>query len=112
MIKVEKVNKKFYDKKNGDFYALDDINFNVEQGEIFGLLGPNGAGKTTMLRIMATIMGQTEGTVTVNGYDTVKNPEEVKKSIGFLSGNTKLYKKLTPVETEGTEKVPSKRKKA
>lgn len=99
MISVHNVKKKFHDKKNGDFYALDDINFNVNEGEIFGLLGPNGAGKTTMLRIMATIMGQSEGKVSVSGFDSQTHPEEVKKSIGFLSGNTKLYKKLTPVET-------------
>lgn len=99
MIKIERVKKKFHDNKSGDFYALDDISFNVNEGEIFGLLGPNGAGKTTMLRIMATIMSQTEGKVIINGYDSMEEPEEVKKSIGFLSGNTKLYKKLTPVET-------------
>ncbi|MPW25544.1 ATP-binding cassette domain-containing protein [Alkalibaculum sp. M08DMB] len=99
MIKVENIQKKFYDKKSGDIYALDDISFDVNEGEIFGLLGPNGAGKTTLLRIISTIMGQTEGNITINGFNSKNQPEEVKKSIGFLSGNTKLYKKLTPVET-------------
>ncbi|AOY78041.1 ABC transporter ATP-binding protein [Clostridium formicaceticum] len=99
MIKVMHIKKKFYDKKHGDFYAVNDANFQVEKGEIFGLLGPNGAGKTTLLRIIATIMQQTTGQIIVNGYDTREQPEEVRKSIGFLSGNTKLYKKLTPVET-------------
>ncbi|AKL96002.1 ABC-type Na+ transport system, ATpase component [Clostridium aceticum] len=99
MIKVMNIKKKFYDKKHGDFYAVDDVSFQIEKGEIFGLLGPNGAGKTTLLRIMATIMQQSTGQIIVNGYDTKEQPEEVKKSIGFLSGNTKLYKKLTPVET-------------
>ncbi len=99
MIIVEHVSKKFFDKKNGDFYALKDVSFSVEKGEIFGLLGPNGAGKTTMLRILSTIMTQTEGHVSVNGFDSLKKPEALKQSIGFLSGNTKLYKKLTPVET-------------
>lgn len=99
MIKVNEVKKKFYDKKNGDFYAVNNVSFEVNKGEIFGLLGPNGAGKTTLLRMVATIMEQNEGHIEVNGFDTLKNPDDVKKSIGFLSGNTKLYKKLTPVET-------------
>ncbi|SET73996.1 sodium transport system ATP-binding protein [Natronincola peptidivorans] len=99
MIQVINIKKKFYDKKHGDFYAVDDASFEVEKGEIFGLLGPNGAGKTTLLRIMATIMEQSAGKIIVNGYDTQSQPEGVRKSIGFLSGNTKLYKKLTPVET-------------
>lgn len=99
MIEVKHISKRFNDRKTGDFYALRDITFTVSDGEIFGLLGPNGAGKTTLLRIMSTIMEQTEGIVLVNGFDSKQKPEEVKKSIGFLSGNTKLYKKLTPVET-------------
>lgn len=99
MIKVSALRKKFYDKKNGEFYAVDGIDFTVREGEIFGLLGPNGAGKTTTLRMIATIMTQNEGEIIINGVDTLKNPDRVKRSIGFLSGNTKLYKKLTPVET-------------
>lgn len=99
MIEISNIKKKFYDKKNGEFYAVNDVSFHVEKGEIFGLLGPNGAGKTTLLRMIATIMEQSEGTITVNGYDTLKKSDGVKRSIGFLSGNTKLYKKLTPVET-------------
>lgn len=99
MITINGVKKKFYDKKNGDFYAVDDVSFDVAKGEIFGLLGPNGAGKTTLLRMIATIMEQNEGSISVNGFDTLENPDGVKRSIGFLSGNTKLYKKLTPIET-------------
>lgn len=99
MITVKNVKKKFYDKKNGDFYAVNNVSFDIKKGEIFGLLGPNGAGKTTLLRMIATIMEQNEGTISVNGFDTLLNPNGVKQSIGFLSGNTKLYKKLTPIET-------------
>ncbi|BDU51263.1 ABC transporter ATP-binding protein [Haliovirga abyssi] len=99
MINVKNVSKKFYDKKLGEFYAVKNASFEVKKGEIFGLLGPNGAGKTTLLRIISTIMEPTNGEAVINGFDIIKNPEEVKKSIGFLSGNTKLYKKLTPVET-------------
>ncbi len=99
MIRINNVKKKFYDKKHGDFFAVDDVSFHVERGEIFGLLGPNGAGKTTLLRMVATIMEQTEGQIVVNGANTLEDPDHVKRSIGFLSGNTKLYKKLTPIET-------------
>lgn len=99
MIKINNVSKVFHDKKAGDVFAVKDVNLSVEKGEIFGLLGPNGAGKTTLLRIMSTIMSPTEGSVQINGFDVSSDPENVKKSIGFLSGNTKLYKKLTPVET-------------
>jgi sodium transport system ATP-binding protein len=99
MIKINNVSKVFQDKKAGDVFAVKDVNLEIEKGEIFGLLGPNGAGKTTLLRIMSTIMSPTEGSVQINGFDVSSDPENVKKSIGFLSGNTKLYKKLTPVET-------------
>lgn len=99
MIQIKEISKVFSDKKSGDIIAVNKASFQVKQGEIFGLLGPNGAGKTTLLRIMATIMSPTSGTATINGCDTQANPEGVKHAIGFLSGNTKLYKKLTPVET-------------
>lgn len=99
MIKINNVSKVFHDKKAGDVFAVKEVSLEVEKGEIFGLLGPNGAGKTTLLRIMSTIMSPTEGSVQINGFDVSSDPENVKKSIGFLSGNTKLYKKLTPVET-------------
>lgn len=99
MIEIKNVSKVFHDKKSGDVFAVKDVSATIEKGEIFGLLGPNGAGKTTLLRIMSTIMSPTEGTIDINGYNVTTQPEDVKKSIGFLSGNTKLYKKLTPVET-------------
>lgn len=99
MIEIKNVSKVFHDKKAGDVFAVKEVSATIEKGEIFGLLGPNGAGKTTLLRIMSTIMSPTEGTIDINGYNVTTQPEDVKRSIGFLSGNTKLYKKLTPVET-------------
>ena len=78
--------------------AVDDISFTIEPGEIFGLLGPNGAGKTTLLRMLATILTPTAGSALVHGFDLLKFPEKIKKSIGFLSGNTKLYARLSPRE--------------
>lgn len=99
MIEVKGLTKVFHDKKHGDIKAVNDVSFHVNAGEIYGLLGPNGAGKTTLLRMMATIMSPSQGSAVINGCDTQKDPDGVKHAVGFLSGNTKLYKKLTPVET-------------
>lgn len=99
MIEVKGLTKVFHDKKHGDVKAVNQVSFHVKAGEIYGLLGPNGAGKTTLLRMLATIMNPTEGSAVINGCDTNENPDGVKHSVGFLSGNTKLYKKLTPIET-------------
>ena len=78
--------------------AVDDISLQCESGRIFGLIGPNGAGKTTILRMIGTMLKPTTGTISVNGFDTVKAPLSVKHSLGFLSGNTGLYDRLTTEE--------------
>ena len=78
-IEVENLRKCF-----GDFCAVDSISFNVEHGEVFGLLGPNGAGKSTLIRMMTTLVLPTSGTVRVNGFDVVKNPNEVRQTIGVI----------------------------
>ena len=70
----------------------------VRPGRVFTLLGPNGAGKTTTLRLIATMLKPTSGTITVAGVDVVKNPVEARKRMGFLTGNTGLYDRLTPDE--------------
>jgi ABC-2 type transport system ATP-binding protein len=71
-------------KKFGDFTAVNGISFAVEDGEIFGLLGPNGAGKSTLIRMMTTLLVPTSGTALVNGFDIVKQADEVRKSIGVI----------------------------
>ena len=71
-------------KKYKNLTAVDGINLEVKQGEIFGLLGPNGAGKTTTLMMLATLLGPTSGTATVNGHDIRKDPSNVRKSIGMV----------------------------
>jgi ABC-2 type transport system ATP-binding protein len=71
-------------KKFEDFTAVDDISLQINEGEIFGLLGPNGAGKTTTLSILATLLPPTSGYAMINGYDVVKQPTEVRRSIGFV----------------------------
>ncbi len=98
MIEVQGLTKVFEDRKRGKIVAVDHIDFSVGEGEIFGLLGTNGAGKTTTLRILATILTPTEGTVLVAGYDVVARSGDVRRSIGFLSGDTKLYIRVTPRE--------------
>jgi len=76
--------------------AADNISFEAKKGEIFGLLGPNGAGKTTTLRSIATLLKPTEGFIEVMGHDTVKEPKEVRRCIGFLTNDLKLDDHFTP----------------
>jgi sodium transport system ATP-binding protein len=78
--------------------ALQDVSYTCRPGRIFALLGPNGAGKTTALRLIATMLRPTAGKITVGGYDVVRDPVEVRKRVGFLTGNTGLYDRLTPNE--------------
>ncbi|MBM4075867.1 MAG: ATP-binding cassette domain-containing protein, partial [Planctomycetes bacterium] len=77
------------------FTALDDVNFQVQPGEVLGLLGPNGAGKTTCLRILSTVLKPTSGSAFVAGYDVATHPAEVRARIGFMSGNTGIYDRMT-----------------
>ncbi len=98
MIQVHNLSKTFKDPKRGVVHAVDDVSFEVRAGEIFGLLGPNGAGKTTALRLLATVMTPTGGTATLGGHDILRAPGEVRKQIGFLSGDMGLYHRLTPRE--------------
>ncbi len=98
MIAAHGLTKVYHDGKRGDVTGADSITFECVEGEIFGLLGPNGAGKTTTLRLMATILNPSSGTVTLNGYDVRSQPERVRASIGYLSGETGLYGRLTPRE--------------
>jgi len=99
MIQVEGLTKIFHDNKRGKVVAVNHLEFNCKKGKIFGLLGPNGAGKTTTLRILATMMQPTDGKAKINGFDVLKKPHEVRKQIGFLSGETGLYDRFTPRET-------------
>jgi sodium transport system ATP-binding protein len=85
-------------KTYGAVTALQRLDLTVRGGEVVGLLGPNGAGKTTCLRLLAGILTPTAGTATVCGYDTLHQPLQVKQRLGFLSGDTALYKRLTPRE--------------
>jgi sodium transport system ATP-binding protein len=78
--------------------AVVDVSFQCHPGRIFSLLGPNGAGKTTTLRMISTMLRPTSGRIEVAGHDVQKHPEQVRRILGFLTGSTKLYDRLTPLE--------------
>ena len=96
---VRDLRKTFYDEGRGEVKAVDSISFECHEGEVFGLLGANGAGKTTTLRMLSTILTPTSGSATIMGNDVVRNPEGVRKNLGFYSATTALYPRLTTRET-------------
>ncbi|NLO36191.1 MAG: ATP-binding cassette domain-containing protein [Clostridiaceae bacterium] len=85
-------------KYYGDILAVNDITFTVNKGEILGFLGPNGAGKSTTMNILTGFLSATSGTVTVNGFDILDNPQQAKKCIGYLPESPPLYLDMTVVE--------------
>ncbi len=85
-------------KKFGSFIANDNLSFEVDQGEIFGFLGANGAGKTTAIRILSGLSSPTSGEVIVAGFDARKEPEKIKKNIGYMCQKFSLYEDLTVKE--------------
>lgn len=98
-VRVQALQKSFWDESRGEVRAVDGIDFECRQGEVFGLLGANGAGKTTTLRMLATILKPTGGSASLNGYDVIAAPEDVRRSLGFYSASTALYPRLTGRET-------------
>ncbi|MBU0518945.1 ATP-binding cassette domain-containing protein [bacterium] len=95
MITVENLSKYFSDKKRGVIKAVDDVSFQCKPGEVYGLLGPNGAGKTTTLRLLSTVLRPDSGKVSICDYDVINQSSEVRQHIGFLSGDTGLYRRLS-----------------
>ena len=94
---VENLTKVYSDSKNKkENKALNDLNFEVRQGEVFGLLGPNGAGKTTFLNILGGTVSKTEGNINVWGFDIDKNPRQVKASIGIVPQEVNLDAFFSP----------------
>ena len=93
MIEVKNVTKKY-----GSFTAVNDISFEVKDGEVVGLLGQNGAGKSTTMNMITGFIEPTEGTISVNGYDIVKKSKKAKKQIGYMPENVPLYMDLTVKE--------------
>lgn len=82
----------------GTFTAVDGINLAVKRGEIFGFLGPNGAGKSTTIRMLCGLLMPTSGSGTVGGFDIIREPEAIKKTIGYMSQKFSLYDNLTVEE--------------
>ena len=82
-------------KKYGNHVAVDGLTFSIDKGRVYGFLDPNGAGKTTTMNIITGYLAATKGSVTVNGYDILKNPEEFKKSVGYLPELPPVYMDMT-----------------
>ncbi|MBE0433693.1 ABC transporter ATP-binding protein [candidate division WOR-3 bacterium] len=98
-ITVEGIYKVFKKGRSDEVRAVDGISFDIKKGELFGLLGPNGAGKTTLIKCISTLLIPDSGAVRVAGYDIYREPLEVRRHIGVLTGGERsLYWKLNPVE--------------
>lgn len=93
MIEVRHLTKRY-----GDTLAVDDLNFTIEKGRIYGFLGPNGAGKSTTMNIITGYLASTDGSVTINGYDILEDTEAAKKNIGYLPELPPLYFDMTVKE--------------
>ena len=110
MIEVTNLTKRY-----GDHVAVDNLSFRVEKGQIYGFLGPNGAGKSTTMNIITGYIAASEGTVTIDGKDIQKEPEEAKKRIGYLPEMPPLYMEMTVEEylvfAAELKKVPKKERK-
>ncbi len=97
-VKVEGLTKVFRDRKRGEVRAADRVSFTADPGEIFALLGINGAGKTTILRMLSTMLKPTAGDASLCGFSILKDPQQVRRRIGFMSTATSLYGRLTARE--------------
>lgn len=95
MIRVDRLSKHYRDLRRGRVTALNNVTFEARPGEIYGILGPNGAGKTTILRTISTLLRPTGGTASIDGFDVVADPDEVRRRIGFVSCNTAIYDRMT-----------------
>ena len=108
MIEVKNLSKKFkapseekgiFGFKKKPFFAVKDLNFNIEKGSVASILGPNGCGKTTTLRMIAGMLTPSKGTAFVDSVDVRKDKQTVKSKIGYMTNNTSLYDRLTVLET-------------
>ena len=93
MIQVENITKKY-----GSFTAVNDISFEIDEGEIVGFLGPNGAGKSTTMNMITGFIEPTKGRIIVDGYDISQKPKKAKKQIGYMPEGVPLYRDLTVKE--------------
>ncbi len=94
MITIDNVTKSY----NGTYKAIDNLNLEIENGEIFGLLGPNGAGKTTTIKMITGIISATNGNIKINGIDINKDPIKAKKQFGYVPDSPDMFLRLTGIE--------------
>ena len=97
-VQVQNLCQNYPDTALGEFKALDNVSFVAKAGEVFGLVGPNGAGKTTALRILATILQPSSGSVRIYNFDVSEQADLVRHSIGFVSNNTAIYDRMSAWE--------------
>ena len=96
MIQTQGLTKTFVtDKKKPPFTAVDGLNLDVKEGEVFGILGPNGAGKTTTVRMLTSLIGITSGSATVNGYVVGRQDQQIRQSVGILTETPGMYERLS-----------------
>jgi sodium transport system ATP-binding protein len=95
---ADNLGKVFYDSRRGEVQAVDGVSFRCAAGRVFGLLGTNGAGKTTTLRMLATVLRPTSGSAAIAGHDVVREPEAVRRRIGYMSSDTGVYSRMTAQE--------------
>lgn len=98
MIEVDGLSKIYEASDGRPVWAVQDVSFKVEAGRVFALIGANGAGKTTTLRILSTVLKPSAGSTRICGFDGITQAHEVRRRIGFLSGSTGVYDRMTPVE--------------
>lgn len=107
MIEVKNLTKKY-----DGHLAVDHLNFTMEEGRIYGFLGPNGAGKSTTMNMLTGYLAPTEGSITINGFDILEDPEEARRCIGYLPELPPLYVDMTVLEylkfAAGLKKIPKK----
>ncbi len=94
MININNITKSY----NGSYYAVNNLNLEIQDGKIYGLLGPNGAGKTTTIKMITGIISPTKGTIEINGIDINKDPIKAKEQFGYVPDSPDMFLRLKGIE--------------